>query len=1428
MRKLKAFFLTLLSVICCASTITGVALSVEVKADYQTQYNENAQIFLDIYDDGEYGEGFSKIWDTGEVTQAYTDADSSKKVLAFDSSKNAAITNTEFYIDFGKEINLRTGDGLADDFYKKASVEFWIKLNEVPASFFNCYLFQYRGESYADKPVNEQYVRSNVGIRPYVDVSSSGIGEWQYVQMPLSVFSSNGETVENGVKVQNVAVDFTKISAIGFAHMWDKAPTELANPTVEYSEIKICYGNLPDLNLGVTVMDRASFNAKKETATFTPIDLKPYATTGFTGGMGVGWTNQGSGNELTGFDEFGKQEYNGVPFEIIDQAENNNKSVIGLRSSEHTVSPLFTESVTVPIGMKADGAYMIHNMSWESKVVAIYTWVYDDGSEESVEIVNGQHIYNWWKSEESTVCPIIWKGENSEAGAMSLGIKLNMFAFVNPKPEKTIKELRFEIGHKENEAACMIVALTMADFGGDGLFMPLKENIYNPDTSEWYKYELADLSQIIGSALDVSYLLDTNVDTHGHVNADGDSFVFDDGTEARFWGVNVVAYAIFQDKEDTKLLIDTIAASGYNLIRLLDWDAQYYYPNIFGYNGDNIHVAEEQLDQFNYFWAYCKEKGIYLDFVMLGCRSASASLTEGGLTDSEIKDILPGYKFEVYIDPELEQATYTLAKEVMGVVNPYTGTKLAEDPVLAMVELTNESDIVGQWKEGTFSSDKYQTMLEEKFIDFLKGKYADDSALQTAWKEQGKTGLEIRKESLALNYVYIDHDVLTSTKYSKQRIKDTFEFVAELEKGLYDRMEAWAKSPEGLNLKSIVAGGTQMGSRERADLWINTEYDFIARHGYQSHPTTGTEYFVGCATGNSASMLGQVSNNVLASMATRKVLGLPYIVTEAQEAEPNVHTAEFNILSSAIYSYQGWSMVSFCFTNKNMDGRNNVISNSFSILDHPTRYSTSQSASLLYMRDEITKASKGYYRAISIDDVYDLNDQYFGLPAGTYIIGRAGIYFVGKDGNVLYTPEGVEITEYESDASILEKIKHSSLISEGGEIIWSQNDQQAIINTHSTQSVVGYISNKQFALNDVDIFTTTNFASITVSALNRKIDNSIDMSLTLKNAERILVTATAQARNTGAELSADGNSITALGEGPIIVEPVKGTIVFKTFDELEIWILNTSGQRVRKATYAKNDDGWTVLTMSAEDKTTYYEVIRTAVSDKKNDYAFADMTSENEKIINAVKDYLPTKTNSLYLVNEGIERGDFVGAIVRALKLTSDNTRAYADADSKHQAYEEFKISRGLGLVDALQIKAYDILKAIDGYKIIHASLTQKGIVFAGDKAELSANADFNAEGLTDADIQVIADLISVGVVSINDVLSVDFATQTVTRGEGAELVYNAMTAKNAEPNSSSSGNGQEPAESLSVGVIIAIIVGALAVVGGAVVLVLKLKRKGK
>ena len=166
---------------------------------------------------------------------------------------------------------------------------------------------------------------------------------------------------------------------------------------------------------------------------------------------------------------------------------------------------------------------------------------------------------------------------------------------------------------------------------------------------------------------------------------------------------------------------------------------------------------------------------------------------------------------------------------------------------------------------------------------------------------------------------------------------------------------------------------------------------------------------------------------------------------------------------------------------------------------------------------------------------------------------------------------------------------------------------------------------------------------------------------------------------------------------------------------------------------------------------------------------------------------MPAKTETLFLTEEDTEKGDFVGAVVNASGLTGGK-RAYADANSSHWAYEQFKAAREYGLVDGLQIKAYDKLTFKAAYFAVYKAVKAKGVTVNESEAVL-AGADLSS--WNDADKAMLAALVSVKIITADDIAATK-PNDVVIRGEAAELIYKLTLAKNADdkPTDSSSGSG--------------------------------------
>ena len=86
--------------------------------------------------------------------------------------------------------------------------------------------------------------------------------------------------------------------------------------------------------------------------------------------------------------------------------------------------------------------------------------------------------------------------------------------------------------------------------------------------------------------VDISFVFEDEkpAGKHGFVKADGDDFRFEDGTLARFWGVNFNGGANFPEHDYARTVARRLAMAGVNIVRFHQLDAEWDTPNLFAYN----------------------------------------------------------------------------------------------------------------------------------------------------------------------------------------------------------------------------------------------------------------------------------------------------------------------------------------------------------------------------------------------------------------------------------------------------------------------------------------------------------------------------------------------------------------------------------------------------------------------------------------------------------------------------------------------------------------------------------------------------------------------------------------------------------------------------------------------------------------------------
>jgi len=181
----------------------------------------------------------------------------------------------------------------------------------------------------------------------------------------------------------------------------------------------------------------------------TYVDLGPKANQKLKEGYGDDANNLGALPT-------GEQTFSGVKFKI--------------RTGLIQVSGKETENLPEKVeGIKVDATcsklHILHATHYSAKddaIVGYYTVNYDDKSQETIAIVYGKDVLDWWyndDSKEPTRGKVAWKGDNEDAKGNGSKIRLYMTTWKNPEPKKKIASIDFASTNLD-QAAPFCVAIT--------------------------------------------------------------------------------------------------------------------------------------------------------------------------------------------------------------------------------------------------------------------------------------------------------------------------------------------------------------------------------------------------------------------------------------------------------------------------------------------------------------------------------------------------------------------------------------------------------------------------------------------------------------------------------------------------------------------------------------------------------------------------------------------------------------------------------------------------------------------------------------------------------------------------------------------------------------------------------------------------------
>jgi len=201
------------------------------------------------------------------------------------------------------------------------------------------------------------------------------------------------------------------------------------------------------------------------------------------------------------------------------------------------------------------------------------------------------------------------------------------------------------------------------------------------------------------------------------------------GHRVRLWGVNLSFGANLPKHEDARYIAARLAAAGVNTVRCHHMDTARWPRGLWNAK-DGKSIAPEALDRLDYFIDQLAHHGICVN-INLHVGRVHSQFLGSPKTNRQYDKI-----FNIFT-PALIDAQKKYASELLTHVNQYRKVRYADDPAVAIVEITNENSFFMWGSEQTLRTlhPYYANILQNKFNTWLRKRYGSTEKLREAWGE---------------------------------------------------------------------------------------------------------------------------------------------------------------------------------------------------------------------------------------------------------------------------------------------------------------------------------------------------------------------------------------------------------------------------------------------------------------------------------------------------------------------------------------------------------------------------------------------------------------------------------------------------------------------------------------------------------------------
>ena len=572
-------------------------------------------------------------------------------------------------------------------------------------------------------------------------------------------------------------------------------------------------------------------------------------------------------------------------------------------------------------------------------------------------------------------------------------------------------------------------------------FEPLDQNTWKKALFSWDS-----------SPVDLSFLNHKPAGKFGPVRAAGDKLIFANGNEARFWGVNIQAHALFNtDDKHIARHAKRLARLGINLVRIHHHDSHWVKPNVFVSTTNHTRTLQaSSMRKIDQWITALRNEGIYIWLDL----HVGRKLRPGDhiYAYEETKGDISAYG---YLNRSIQTRMIEFQENYLNHTNVLTGIKYKDDPAIMGVLITNEN---------TLSHNGGNRYLTNKNAPKHNALFNSDRLAMTQ-----RTGLSYEKT------------------YNTWLPGESKIYLSDVEHRFNQSM---ISSLHRLGVSTLIATNN-LWNTPAYTLPSLTDGDLIDTHAY--------------GQGNALKKDPRKQHNFLAPIALGAIAGKPVTISEWNVQSDGVRDRFYMPLyTAAISSFQGWdAAMLYGYSQVPLNTSTQV--RNWSSYNDPALMGMMPAAALLYRQRHVAQAKKNYLlklnrqtlfyqqtTAASSKTIRTLLEQHrltIGLPQIKELPWLTATPAV----NAAVETEDIDKDFLPADQQFVE--------SDTKELKRHWGLGIHMINSRQTQSATGWIGGKKIKLDHVQLSIDTKNALVSIQSLT-------EMPITL--AKSILITLCAQ------------------------------------------------------------------------------------------------------------------------------------------------------------------------------------------------------------------------------------------------------------------------------------------------------------------------------